>query len=134
LVLAKRNADARADAQIASVFEQHIGEIYKEFRAATNNDVEKHIQDAIIAKTNQTISGTLELPRYTARETAADGTITIYVIKYIAGQELLNAMNNVIDQLQNNNPNKNLGTQLRANKSFSEVDEMMRSGKALEAM
>jgi len=134
MVLVKRMADADGDRRIAAFFQQHIGAIYEEYRALTNNTPERHIQDAIVVRINERISGSLELARYTVRETEQNGTNRIFVIRYIAGQELINAMNDAISQLQNNNPSQNLATQLRASRAFKKVEDMMNNGTAIQAI
>jgi len=127
-VLAKRSADADADRRIASFFQQHIGAIYEEYRAQTGSSVESHIQDAMVVRLNQRISGTTELARYTTRTTAPDGTIEVFVIKYIVGQELLNAMNDIANELNNE------AVRQRAEERIDRVRQMMDRGDALRAM
>jgi hypothetical protein len=133
-VLVRRMANTDGDRQIAAFFEQHIGAIYEEYRAMTNNNPEVHVQDAIVTRINERIGGVLSLNRYTTEMTDANGMTRIFVIRYIAGRELLNAMNDAVNELQNNNPQKDIATRLRAGIAIGNVNSMMDSGRVLGAL
>ena len=129
----RARAEQEADRRIAAFFEQHKLAITRDYVREVNGDPEAFTQIADEVRIDQTIRGSQEFVKYTTKVVKDDGTTTLYVIKYIEAQKLLDFVNDFLEQLQSIGSNENAATIARATEAFKEIDAMAKSNRAIRS-